>query len=130
MNEDNKSGNCCLGCIGFFLVVLFIGCLVGGLFSPVIAWCAAILMASLLCFVRAWCCDKSKEKLRLALTIFIAAVMIFYALMGLYKCDSSSSPSEPFDPDKCYWCEGMGYYMTEKGGKLYKCSHCNGTGRS
>lgn len=40
-----------------------------------------------------------------------------------------SGNNEEFDPDKCYWCDGMGLYMIEEGGKLYRCSHCNGTGK-
>ena len=61
---------------------------------------------------------------------FCAVVIgIIVATMVISLSHFMPTNNEKFNPDKCYWCEGEGFYMTEKGGKVYKCSHCNGTGK-
>lgn len=59
----------------------------------------------------------------------ILIVCLVVALIFTFIMNALPKNNEEFDPNKCYWCEGEGFYITEKGGDVKKCSHCNGSGK-
>ena len=62
-------------------------------------------------------------------TKVIALICTFSAVIGLCVIAKiAPKNNDEFDPYKCHWCDGYGFYVTEKGGKAKMCSHCNGTG--
>ena len=86
---------------------LFVGAVVLAIFLPF-----ALMLAS-------------SKKSKIIATIITLAIVV--ALGFVAKIMPKNN--EEFDPNKCYWCEGMGFYLVEEGGDLKMCSHCHGTGK-
>ena len=65
------------------------------------------------------------KKSKVITSIITLAIVIAICLFA----KAMPKNDEEFDPNKCYWCEGMGFVLIEEGGDLHRCSHCNGTGK-
>lgn len=59
----------------------------------------------------------------------VLIICLIVALIFTFIINVLPKNDEKFDPNKCYWCDGEGFYVTEKGGDAKICSHCNGSGK-
>lgn len=105
------------------LISLVVGIVFAIIFSNSL-WTYILSLGTSLGFALFYYYKLSGKYIGRAVSIALIVAILFTSFVVVLP----KGGSEEFDPDKCYWCDGYGYYITEEGGRPYTCSHCNGTG--